>query len=203
MIISSAKPFNEVLNLLNNTDNIFVIGCSTCAAKLKLGGETELIEMCNKLKDAGKNVVGWLLPTAACSVKSYHSLVEKNPAIEKADSILVMACGSGTSIISRFVNVPVYPANNTDSLGGKSEDKIFLQVCKMCGNCNIQTFGGICPKANCPKGLLNGPCGGSMQNKCEVNSEKDCAWELIYNQLENIKKLNLLEKIIEPAEYKP
>lgn len=202
MIISSAKPFDEILSILEVTDNIFVIGCGVCATKLHIGGETEVIAMCNKLSNAGKNVIGCIVPTAACSVKSYSALIEKNPEIQKADAILVMACGAGTAVISKYVNVPVYPSNNTNSLGGRSEEYVIVQLCEMCGDCNIQEFGGICPKANCPKGLLNGPCGGSMMNKCEVNLEKECAWKLIYDQLEKTHKLKLLHQIVKPRNYK-
>lgn len=201
MIISSSKPFDEILAALEGIDNIFVIGCNVCAAKLHVGGEPEVLAMCEKLKEAGKHVVGWVLPTAACSIRSYETLVEKDPDIQKADAILVMACGSGTSVVSRLADVPVYPSNDTDSLGGRSGEQILPQLCEMCGACNIQEFGGICPKANCPKGLLNGPCGGSMLGKCEVNPEKDCTWELIYRQLEKIGRLELLKKVIEPRKH--
>lgn len=201
MIISSSKPFEEVLASLECIDNIFVIGCNVCAARLHVGGEPEVLAMCSKLEKAGKHVVGWLLPTAACSIRSYEALVEKSSDIQKADAILVMACGSGTSIVSRLVGIPVYPSNNTDSLGGRSEEHVLPQLCEMCGACNIQEFGGVCPKANCPKGLLNGPCGGSMLGKCEADSEKDCAWALIYKQLEKIGKLELLEKVVQPRRY--
>lgn len=201
MIISFSKPFDEILAALEDVDNIFVIGCNVCAARLHVGGEPEVLAMCEKLKEAGKHVVGWVLPTAACSIRSYETLVEKDPDIQKADAILVMACGSGTSVVSRLADVPVYPSNDTDSLGGRSGEQVLLQLCEMCGACNIQEFGGICPKANCPKGLLNGPCGGSMSGKCEVNPEKECTWELIYRQLEKTGRLELLEKIIEPRKY--
>lgn len=201
MIISSSKPFDEILAALEGIDNIFVIGCNVCAARLHVGGEPEVLVMCEKLKEAGKRVVGWVLPTAACSIRSYETLVEKDPNIQTADAILVMACGSGTSVVSRLADVPVYPSNNTDSLGGRSGEQVLPQLCQMCGACNIQEFGGICPKANCPKGLLNGPCGGSMFGKCEVDPEKECAWELIYRQLEKTGRLELLEKVIEPRKY--
>lgn len=201
MIISSSKPFDEILAALEDMDNIFVIGCNVCAARLHVGGEPEVLTMCEKLNAAGKHVVGWILPTAACSIRSYEALMEKDPDIQKADAILVMACGSGTSVVSQLADVPVYPSNNTDSLGGRSANQILPQLCEMCGACNIQEFGGICPKANCPKGLLNGPCGGSMLGKCEVDPEKECTWELIYRQLEKTGRLELLEKVIEPRKY--
>ncbi|WP_319508951.1 methylenetetrahydrofolate reductase C-terminal domain-containing protein [uncultured Methanolobus sp.] len=200
MIISSAKPFEEILELLKGEDDIFVIGCNACAAKQHLGGEPEVTEMYQHLEEAGKHVVGWVIPSAACSVASFDSLIEKNPAIKEAKTILVMACGSGVSIISRLADTPVYPSNNTQSLGGHSQGEVVPELCAMCGDCNIYYFGGICPKGQCPKQLLNGPCGGSIDGKCEVDPEKDCVWELIYRKLERTGRLDLLEKVWDAEE---
>jgi hypothetical protein len=93
------------------------------------------------------------------------------------------------------VDVPVYPSNNTESLGGRSHGKVLDELCALCGACNVYDFGGICPKSQCPKQLLNGPCGGSMEGKCEVDPEKDCVWALIFTRLEKIDRLDLLEKV--------
>ncbi|HWR25098.1 MAG TPA: methylenetetrahydrofolate reductase C-terminal domain-containing protein, partial [Methanosarcina sp.] len=167
MIITSAKPLEEILNLLKDEDYIFIIGCNVCAAKLKTGGEPEVLEMCKRLKESGKNVVGWALPTAACSIKSFESLVEKSEKINDAHCILVMGCGSGVSAIANVVDLPIYGSNDTLSLGGSSGGKLLSDLCIMCGNCTISEFGGLCPKAQCPKGLLNGPCGGAVGGMCE------------------------------------
>lgn len=43
--------------------------------------------------------------------------------------------------------------------------------------------GGICPITKCAKSLVNGPCGGQKNGKCEANPENDCAWIQIYNRL--------------------
>ena len=193
MIISSAKPFEEILEILKDEDDIFVIGCNACAAKIHVGGEPEVLEMCKRLEDAGKHVVGWVIPSAACSVASYDSLVEKNPAIKDAKTIIVMACGSGVSIVASVVDVPVYPSNDTVCLGGRTQGEVVPELCAMCGECKIYYFGSVCPKSLCPKHLLNGPCGGSVNGKCEVDPEKDCAWELICNRLEKIGRLDLLD----------
>lgn len=200
MIISSGKPFEEILELLENENDIFIIGCNTCAARLHLGGEPEVIEMQQRLEEAGKHVTGWVIPTAACSVMSFDSLVEKNPLIRDAKAIIVMACGSGVSIVSRMTDLPVYSSNNTDSLGGRSQGEVIPELCVMCGDCTVHYFGGICPKGQCPKQLLNGPCAGSVDGKCEVDPEKDCAWELIYNKLEKAGRLDLLEKVWDAEE---
>ena len=201
MIISSSKPFEEILASLEDEDDVFVIGCNVCAAKLKIGGEPEVLAMCERLRVAGKNVIGWILPTAACSVHSWEALVEKNAAIEDAHVIIAMGCGSGTSVISSIVDVPVYSSNNATSLGGLSHGVVIHDQCAMCGKCIIADFGGVCPTAQCAKGLLNGPCGGSMDGKCEVDREKDCAWELIYKRLKLIGRLDLLDVVHEPKEH--
>jgi hypothetical protein len=200
MIISSAKPFEEILELLKEEEDIFILGCNACAAKLHIGGEPEVIRMQQRLEEAGKRVVGWVVPSAACSVASFDSLIEKNPAIKEAKAILVMACGSGVSTVSRVAEVPVYPSNNTNSLGGRSQGEVIPELCAMCGNCTVYYFGGICPRGQCPKQLINGPCGGSMDGKCEVDQDKDCVWELIYLRLERIGRLDLLERIWECEE---
>lgn len=201
MIITSAKPLEEILALLKDEDDIFIIGCNVCAAKLKTGGEPEVLEMCRQLEKSGKHVVGWALPTAACSVRSFDSLVQKNEKIREARCILVMGCGSGVSTVASVAEVPVLGSNDTLSLGGSSGDKLLLEQCIMCGNCTIGEFGGICPKAQCPKGLLNGPCGGAIDGMCEVNRDNDCAWVLIYDRLEKIDRLDLLYTVYAPHEY--
>ncbi len=43
--------------------------------------------------------------------------------------------------------------------------KGFLFGCRMCGNCILQETAFICPMT-CPKGLRNGPCGGSTPERC-------------------------------------
>jgi hypothetical protein len=78
----------------------------------------------------------------------------------------------------------------------------FFERCSACGECVLDITGGICPITLCPKGLLNGPCGGMDKGKCEVDKEKDCAWVLIYKELEKRKKLAELKKIQPPKDFK-
>lgn len=59
----------------------------------------------------------------------------------------------------------------------------------MCGECVLDLTGGLCPATRCPKGLLNGPCGGAKDGKCEVNPDNDCVWIEIYDRLKEIGRL--------------
>ncbi len=195
MIISIQKKTTEILRALNEK-NIFIIGCGKCATRLHVGGEPEVLKMGKKLKRAGKTIVGWTVLGSACSISSWNEVLSQNPGIEKSDALLVMSCGAGVAAVSRFANT-VYPALDAGSLGGICDEEIMEQQCGMCGECTVWMYGGICPISRCPKGLLNGPCGGAMEGKCELD-ECICAWEEIYERLLKLGKLEYLEIIHEP-----
>ncbi|MGM0425406.1 MAG: methylenetetrahydrofolate reductase C-terminal domain-containing protein, partial [Thermodesulfobacteriota bacterium] len=61
--------------------------------------------------------------------------------------------------------------------------------------CILAQTGGICPISRCAKRLLNGPCGGSTQGKCEIHSELPCAWQLIIDRLKALGRLEDFEKL--------
>ena len=57
--------------------------------------------------------------------------------------------------------------------------------CRMCGNCLLQETAFICPM-ECPKGLRNGPCGGSTAEHCYVDPSRPCIWYKIYDRAEKM-----------------
>ena len=67
--------------------------------------------------------------------------------------------------------------------------------CQTCGQCILTHTKLICPM-NCPKGLRNGPCGGTLDGKCEVIPEIDCVW----TNIELKKKGTKASKIHLPPE---
>ncbi len=199
MIISSQKEFSEILRALKEK-NIFIIGCGKCATKLHVGGEPEVLEMQKRLVRAGKNIVGWTVLSSACNISSWDDVLTQNPGIRKSDALLVMSCGGGVSLISSLSERQVYPALDTESLGGMRLQDTMKELCSMCGECTVWEFGGICPVSKCPKGLLNGPCGGAMEGKCEVD-ERTCAWDEIYERQKKLGKLENLGSIHEPRDH--
>jgi hypothetical protein len=69
-------------------------------------------------------------------------------------------------------------------------------LCDGCGECVLDETAGICPRARCSKSMVNGPCGGtSKEGKCEVSSEMDCGWYLIYDRLKNLNRLENMKEI--------
>lgn len=199
MIISVQKEFKEILQTLKARD-IFIIGCGKCAAKLHTGGEPEVLEMEKRLSRAEKNITGWTVLSSVCSVSSWEDVLSRNPGIGKADALLVMSCGGGVSIISGLAGKEVYPALDTESLGGVCRDEVVKGQCSMCGDCTVWMYGGICPVVRCAKGLLNGPCGGALDGKCELD-DRACAWDEISKRLEKLGKLEYLNIIHEPKNH--
>lgn len=50
--------------------------------------------------------------------------------------------------------------------------------CRMCGTCRLPHTFFVCPET-CPKGLANGPCGGTNGNLCEFG-DRECIHARIY-----------------------
>lgn len=199
MIISRQKKFEEILRNLEE-QKIFIIGCGKCAKKLHVGGEPEILEMKEKLTAEGKNITGWTELSSACSVRYWEEVLSENPGIQNAEALLVMSCGGGVSVVSKFAEVIVYPALDTESIGGVCCSETVRELCGMCGECNIWEFGGMCPMSQCPKGLQNGPCGGARDGKCEAD-DRDCVWELILIRLKKLGKERNLRFIQEPKNH--
>lgn len=182
MIISKKKPIEEVMAMLEGVTKIALSGCGSCATSCETGGEKELAAMKEYLEANGKEVVGTILPDESCQ----KLLVKKEIKALKdsgAEAILSMACGDGVQTVAANAKIPVFPANNTMFLGQVERVGIFSEACHMCGDCVLGATGGICPITKCAKSLVNGPCGGQKNGKCEVNPDNDCAWILIYNKL--------------------
>ncbi len=72
--------------------------------------------------------------------------------------------------------------------------------CRMCGNCLLQETAFICPM-ECPKGLRNGPCGGSTPEHCYVDPQRPCIWYKIYERAEKMGRLERLMEILPPLDW--
>jgi len=180
--------------MLHGLDRIFMIGCGTCATMTKTGGRDEVLAMKQRLLDAGKMVTGWTVIPTACDDMTGASLKENLGAIESADGILVMSCALGVQRVSSYIDKLVIPAVDTLFIGVEDSPGCFHEVCDQCGQCVLGYTAGICPITACHKGLLNGPCGGTNNGKCEVDKQKDCAWTLIYRRLEAMGRLDLMRQ---------
>lgn len=199
--ITRQKQQEEILKLLESFDRIFIIGCGTCTTMTRTGGRDEVISMRDSLQETGKLVTDWTVIPVACDEMTQISLHENIAAINNARCILVMACALGVARIGSYINKPVIPALDTLFIGIEQTPGDFHEVCAQCGECVLGLTAGICPITACHKGLLNGPCGGTNNGKCEVDKEKDCAWTLIYNRLEEQGRLDVMRRYQPPKNY--
>ena len=202
MIVSEPKPWEEILSYLDGDNNIFILGCNGCAEASGSGGPLQVEEMKNKLQEAGKKVTGAMVIDFLCEKALVKSrLRPRIQQVEAANSILVMTCGIGVQAVSAALSKVCHPACNTMSLGGSRGEWKGKERCLECGDCLLDYTGGICPLTACTKGLINGPCGGASKGKCELNPEKDCGWELIYDRLKRLNQLDKLWRFIDPKDY--
>jgi ferredoxin len=205
MIITEQKPLAELLDSLKDYQKIFLVGCGECATTCKTGGEEELAKIKAQLEAEGKTVVGMCIPSAPCVASQIKTELAKNmKVLREAEAILVLACGLGTQSVkdNDRLGLEVFPGCNTLFGAVMDAEGNFYEKCSLCGECVLDITGGICPITLCPKGLLNGPCGGVDRGKCEVDKDKDCAWVLIYKELEKRKNLSEIKKIQEPKDFK-
>lgn len=205
MIITDKKPLEQVLKALGNYTKIFLVGCGECATTCKTGSQEEMEQLKAQLQEHGKNVVGMCIPSAPCIAAKVKTELAKNMrSLREAEAILVLACGLGVQSTkdNDRLGLEVIPALNTMFGAVMDSQGNFAEKCSLCGECVLDVTGGICPVTLCAKGLLNGPCGGMNKGKCEVDTEKDCAWVLIYKELEKKNKLSVLKELRQPKDHK-
>ena len=204
MIITKQKNFEDILSKLAGINNVFIVGCGECATTCKSGGEAEVLEFKTQLEAKGKVVTGFAIPKAPCVAPQIKTAFAQNRnALKNVEAIVVLACGLGTQSVKSNDRLELFVIPGCDTLFGALVDNEgnFKEVCSFCGECILDLTGGICPITCCSKGLLNGPCGGVNKGKCEVDKERDCAWVLIYKELEKKGKIDDIRKAHAPKDY--
>ncbi|MBQ8184591.1 MAG: methylenetetrahydrofolate reductase C-terminal domain-containing protein [Lachnospiraceae bacterium] len=201
MIITQKKPIDELMAMLGDAKKIAILGCGSCATACATGGEKEVQELKAYLESNGKTVVATGMADYCCMNMGTKTAMKKLAA-GGPDAVVCMSCGDGVQVAAKHINVPVYPSNNTMFLGEAVRLGLFEEACHLCGNCVLGTTGGICPISRCAKSLVNGPCGGQKNGKCEVNPENECAWIMIYNKLESMGQLDKLAQTRPDKGYK-
>lgn len=202
MIIQRQKSFEDILKSLEGESKVFIAGCADCATACKVGGEEEVADMKRRLEEAGKTVTGTTILDTACQQGAVRQAGRDNEAaIAAADSILVLACGTGAQTVNEALNKPSHIGAESLFVGQVARLGKYSEKCSTCGKCVLEDFEGICPVTRCAKGLLNGPCGGYRDGKCEVDPEKDCAWVQIYKRMDERGRLEKMRTIQSPKDY--
>jgi ferredoxin len=186
MITAERKPMEELIEYLRPYHRILLVGCNECVTVCSAGGRKEVGILSSALQmafmKAGKTLeVKEITLERQCDPEYVEELVSQ---IDQVEAVMSMACGCGVQEIARrFKTKPVFPAVNTEFMGASERQGVWAERCQGCGECVLGLTGGICPIARCSKRLLNGPCGGSTNGKCEVDPSIECAWQLIWDRL--------------------
>jgi ferredoxin len=204
MIKAEQKPIDEILKSLDAYNRVLLAGCGACVTVCQAGGEKEVAFLASALRLARQKMekpanILEVTPPRQCEPEF---ALEQAHRVGQVEAILSLSCGVGVqTLVRHFPKVPVLPGVNTVFLGETVEHGVWEERCQACGNCILEKTGGVCPVARCAKQLMNGPCGGSAKGKCEIKRETDCAWQLIYDRLENLGQLYRLEEIIPPRRW--
>jgi hypothetical protein len=205
MIVTIQKPLDEILDYISPYKNILIVGCDGCTQPPRGIREAEtlsqLLDLGGKLRN---KEFDFKVNTLVKQCDSHLTAVALRDMIgDDTEAVLTLACGLGPQTIAiLYPELPVFPAQNTVFMGSEEREAGTLEErCAACGDCVLGLTGGICPVARCAKSLLNGPCGGSQNGKCEVDPDKDCAWALIIERLDRLGRLDDLEEIQPPKNY--
>ncbi|HEY6839228.1 MAG TPA: methylenetetrahydrofolate reductase C-terminal domain-containing protein [Geobacteraceae bacterium] len=203
MIVSKQKDFEEILLHVDTCARIFLVGCAKCATVCKAGGEEEIWQMQDALVSAGKEVTGSVVIDEACHMlRVQRDLRGRKEQVNEADAILVLACGAGVqSVAAAGTHKDIVAGLDTLFLGNIRRFGQFEQKCSLCGDCLLTDSVGICPMTVCAKGLLNGPCGGMDNGRCETDPEVECAWYQIFQRAQSLGKLETLSRTVPPKDF--
>ena len=205
MIIAEQKPLSELKTLLGSAQNVLVVGCGTCVTVCFAGGSREAAIVAASLRmssrlDGGPMEVRDVTVQRQCEWEYLDEIAEE---VKDVDVVLSLGCGIGVqALVEHFPNAWVVPGLNTTFLGLPTEQGVWAERCAACGDCILGLTGGICPIARCSKSLLNGPCGGSENGHCEIDPDVPCAWQLIYDRLKSMGKLEVLMELQAPKNWR-
>lgn len=205
MIVADLKPLNEISKSVSQFHEVLIVSCGGCVSVCLTGGAKNADALARELSHPRHYESR--RPPAFKSVsiqrQCERDFVETYLHVpSETQAILSMACGAGVQTMAEcFGLIPVIPALNTSFLGSLDEPGLWREKCQGCGDCVLTLTGGICPISRCAKHLLNGPCGGSKNGKCEISKDIDCAWHLIIERLKALGRLDDYKKIIPAKDW--
>jgi len=198
MIVADKKPIEEIIEAIKDYSKILILGCNECVTVCEAGGKKEVGILASALRmyflNQGKEVkIDENTLERQCDHEYLDEIVGQ---VDQYEAIVSLACGVGVQFSAeKYTSIPILPGVNTCFLGVTEERGLWTERCQACGECILASTGGICPVSRCAKRVLNGPCGGSTNGKCEINKEIDCAWQLIIDRLKALDKLDTYEEL--------
>ena len=176
------KAEKELAELLSGKDHLFVIACNKCFKEFETVNEPDCDAFVAFAQAQGKTITGTAKADFLCNkFKAEKGLPGMIP--EGTEHVVVISCGLGIQTVADVSKMSVIAATNSLNYTGHHGMALTKKACDACAQCYLSMTGGICPVVDCSKSLLNGQCGGAKNGKCEVDPNKDCAWENIQQRL--------------------
>jgi hypothetical protein len=206
MIVAERKSLADIKSFIAGFERVLVVGCGTCATVCLAGGESEVGVVGLALRiaaraDGRRQEVLEDCVTRQCEPEFVEAVIERVRR-QEIDAVVSLGCGVGVNFVAeRLGDVPVFPGLDTKFLGASPEPGVWVELCAGCGNCILHLTGGICPIARCSKSLLNGPCGGSNNGKCEISPDVECGWALIVERMKRLGTLDRLTEVLPPRDW--
>jgi len=206
VIVAERKPLSEIRSFVERYSRIMIAGCGTCTTVCLAGGEAEVKVVASALRisflrDDREVEILEDCVTRQCEPE-FVDVINKRVINEGVEAVVSLGCGVGVNCLSeKLETIPVFPGVNTKFFGATVRPGVWLEMCAGCGDCILHLTGGICPVARCSKSIMNGPCGGSRDGKCEINDEVDCGWALIVERMKALGTLDQLQQIIPPRDW--
>ena len=186
------KSEEELDELLQGLDNLFVIACNKCFKEFDSLTDPDLDNFLQLAQSRGKVITGSATFDFLCNkARTRNRLQGLIP--EDTENIMVIACGLGVQTVAALVDLPVFAVCNSLHHAGHHGMALTKKACEACAQCYLNITGGICPVVDCAKSLLNGQCGGAKNGKCELSPDRDCAWQKIQERLEAQGRLEELK----------
>ena len=186
------KSEEELDELLQGLDNLFVIACNKCFKEFDSLTDPDLDNFLQLAQSRGKVITGSATFDFLCNkARTRNRLQGLIP--EDTENIMVIACGLGVQTVAALVDLPVFAVCNSLHYAGHHGMALTKKACEACAQCYLNITGGICPVVDCAKSLLNGQCGGAKNGKCELSPDRDCAWQKIQERLEAQGRLEELK----------
>ncbi len=206
MIVAERKPISRILKTIEPFKKIALIGCRGCVAICSTGGDREVetvsaaLKLARKKQDRPLEIIEKTL-IRQCDPEYLKPLEKIAPQVE---AVVSLACGVGVNLIADlYPEIKIYPGVDTLFYGANPALGEWEEKCRGCGDCIIDLTGGLCPIARCAKNLLNGPCGGSQDGRCEIRPDVPCVWHQIYERLKARGELDRLKEIWAPKNWIP
>lgn len=193
------KESAELVPVLAGTDNLFVVACNKCFKEFESVDEPDCDEFQRIASEQGKTITGSANVDFLCNQpQTARKLQDMIP--KETENVFVISCGLGIQTIADLTELPVYAASNSINYTGQHGMALTNRSCDACAQCYLNVTGGVCPIVDCSKSLVNGQCGGAKNGKCEVDGNKDCAWEKIHKRLE--KQDRIAEFLDQPMQVR-